>query len=354
MTLNDLGYKPSINEYLKEHDLGDFEIGRIISEHKERYMVRTESQELEAEITGNMRFSAAGREDFPAVGDWVAIMAFDANSAIIHKVLPRFSVIKRQAVGQHGEIQIIATNIDTAFVVQAVDRDFNINRIERYLTLCYDSKVSPIVVLTKADLVDDAELDSIIAQINLRIVDVPVVAVSSEVEDGYASLLPLIEPGKTYCLLGSSGVGKSTLVNALVGKYDMKTQTISDSTSKGRHTTSHRELIVLEKGGILIDNPGMREVGITDASEGLELTFDSIFQYAEQCKYKDCTHTTEDGCAVIMAVENGEVSEAAYENYLKLEREKAYFESTSADRRKKGKNLAKVIKNMKRDMKGKY
>jgi ribosome biogenesis GTPase len=284
------------------------------------------------------------------VGDWVAFTSYDDGFAIIHKVLPRFSTIKRQAVGQFGEIQIIATNIDYAFLIQAVDRDFNINRLERYLTICYSAKVSPIIVLTKTDLIAEQQLSDIMESVNIRINNIPVVAISNETQDGYDTVKSILEKGKTFCMLGSSGVGKSTLLNNLSGRSIMKTDTISQSTSKGRHVTSHRELIVLESGGILIDNPGMREVGIADSESGLETTFDHIMSLSQNCRFKDCTHTNEKACAVLKAVENGEIDKSSYENYLKMEREKAYFQSTIEDKRKKDKDFGKMQKNYKKDM----
>jgi ribosome biogenesis GTPase / thiamine phosphate phosphatase len=351
MTLEDLGYNSELEKFRTENTLDDFEIGRVVAEHRERYIVRTAESELEAEITGNMRFTAKGRTDFPAVGDWVALSPFDSGVAIIHKILPRFSMITRQAVGQFGEVQIIAANIDYAFLVQAVDRDFNLRRLERYLTLCNSSKLSSIIVLSKTDLIDQARIPAILEQITTRIRNVPVIAVSNETRDGYEAIKAVMEKGKTYCMLGSSGVGKSTLLNNLSGKTLMKTDTISQSTNKGRHTTSHRELIVLENGGILVDNPGMREVGIADSTDGLEITFDQIAERARYCRFKDCTHTSETGCAVIEAVENGTIDRAALENYLKMEREKAHFESTVADRRKKDKLFGKMVRNYKKDLK---
>jgi ribosome biogenesis GTPase len=250
-------------------------------------------------------------------------------------------------------VQIIAANIDVAFLVQAVDRDFNINRFERYLTICYASKVNPVIVLTKTDLISDEKISEITAAIQQRILNVPVIAISNETQDGYEALRRLIEKGKTYCMLGSSGVGKSTLVNNLSGRNIMRTDSISDSTSKGRHVTSHREMVVLENGGILIDNPGMREVGITDSSGGLEITFDSIVSLSKNCKFKDCTHTSEVGCAVLQVLEKGEIDESSYENYLKMEREKAHFEATVAEKRNRDKQFGKMMKNYKKDMKKK-
>lgn len=355
MKLDDLGYNDKIEKSRIENNLEDFDIGRVISEHKERYIVKTEKGEFEAEITGNLRFSAKGREDFPAVGDWVALTIYDSGFSIIHGILPRFSIISRQSVSQFGEVQIIATNIDYAFLIQAVDRDFNINRLERYLTICYSSDVSPIIVLSKTDLIDEQRMNGILNDIKLRIKNVPVTAISNETQNGYEAIKKTIEKGKTYCMLGSSGVGKSTLLNNLSGRTIMRTNTISQSTNKGRHVTTHRELIILENGGILVDNPGMREVGIADTTSGLEITFDKIVSLSQNCKFKDCTHTRETGCSILEAVEKGDIDKNSYENYLKLEREKAHFELTVVEKRKKDKELGKIIKNYKKGMnKNKY
>ena len=351
MKLEDLGYNISFETYRIEQHLESFETGRVIAEHKERYMIKTAKGDFEAEITGNMRFTAKSREDFPAVGDWVALTVFEADFAIIHHIFPRFSVLKRQAIGQWGEVQLIAANIDYAFLLQAADRDFNINRLERYLTLCYSAKVKPIIVLTKTDLSEKTVLTERMEQIKARVEDVPLIAISNKTRTGYDQLAAYIKQGKTYCMLGSSGVGKSSLVNNLSGKSIMKTGSISQSTSKGKHVTSHRELHILENGGIFIDNPGMREVGIADTDAGLETTFEKIVSLSQSCRFKDCTHTKESGCSVLEALELGNLDEKSYENYLKLEREKNHFESTVAERRKKDKDFGKMIKEVKKGLK---
>lgn len=355
MNLEEIGYNDKLEKFRVEQNLNIFEIGRVIAEHKERYIVKTTEGDYEAEITGNIRFTAKGREDFPAVGDWVALTTFDYDFALIHKILPRFSIIKRQAVGQFGEIQIIATNIDYAFLIQAIDRDFNINRLERYLTICNSSHVKPIIILSKIDLINEFQINEILHDLSLRIKNVTIIPISNETKYGYEKIRMIIEKGKTYCLLGSSGVGKSTLLNNLSGNYIMKTDKISQSTNKGKHVTSHRELIILENGGILIDNPGMKEVGIAEASNGFEITFDLLFQFSQNCKFKDCTHTLETGCAVIEAVERGEIDKDSYDNYQKIEKEKAHYESTVIEKRKKDKAFGKMVKNYKKDMnKNKY
>lgn len=344
MTNQDLGYNENLEKHRIEEKLDSFEIGRVISEHKERYTVKTPSNEFDSELIGNLRFTAESRYDFPAVGDWVAFSEYDENKALIHAVYPRTSIIERQAVGRKGQVQIIATNIDFGLIVQAVDRDFNLNRLERYLTICNSSKIEPIVVLSKIDLLNESELENIIDQIKSRIKELQIITVSNQIENGYQDLNQIIQKGKTYCLLGSSGVGKSTLVNNLSGKILMETGHISDSVNKGRHITSHRELVVLENGGILIDNPGMREVGISDLSQGLETTFEIIVEYSQNCKFKDCTHIHEKGCAVLEAVNNGEIDPDALNNFQKIERERSHFESSVAERRKKDRDFGKMIK----------
>ncbi|MDT8401914.1 MAG: GTPase RsgA [Bacteroidales bacterium] len=209
MKLEDLGYNPIIEKSMIENGLEDFDIGRVIAEHKERYIVRSESSEYEAEITSNLRFSASSREDFPAVGDWVALINYCPEMAIIHKILPRLSLISRKAVGKAGDKQVIASNIDYAFLVQATDRDFNINRLERYLAICYTSKVEPVIVLTKTDLVIKERLKEIIESVKRRIDSVPLFAISNETKDGYEALEKIIIKGRTYCFLGSSGAEKA-------------------------------------------------------------------------------------------------------------------------------------------------
>lgn len=351
MKISDLGFNNKRYESWDKSLLDGFVLGRVIAEHKERYVVMTEEGEFDAEITGHLRYAAEDRADYPAVGDWVTLTVYDGSLAIIHRVMPRVSTIARQAVGKHGEIQIIGTNIDYTFLVQAVDRDFSLNRLERYLTICNASKIDAYIILTKTDLIDTETLEGMKKSIAERIKNVPLLAISNLTTDGIDQIKAIIKKGKTYCMLGSSGVGKSTLLNLLSGKETMKTREISEATDRGKHTTTHRELILLEGGGIIIDNPGMREVGVADSGEGLETTFDHITALSKRCKYVDCTHTVEAGCAVLAALETGELDAARYENYLTLEKEKAHFESTVLDRKKRDKEFGKMMKNFKKDRK---
>ncbi|MEM7368523.1 MAG: ribosome small subunit-dependent GTPase A [Bacteroidota bacterium] len=353
LTLKELGYTDTLAQYRADHKLDSLIVGRVISEHKERYVVKTDTAEYDAELIGNIRYSAESRYDFPAVGDWVAMLEYDVDKALIHAVFPRHSILERQAVGRVSQKQIIATNIDYGLIVQSVNRDFNLNRLERYLTICYGAKVEPIIILNKIDLIEEEKLAQLLDQIQSRIKEVPVIAMSNQSLQGLDALTSWIQTGKTYCLLGSSGVGKSTLLNNLLGKKWMQTTEINQQIDRGKHTTTHRELIVLEKGGIMIDNPGMREVGTTDASMGLELTFDLITELSQACKYKDCTHTTESGCAILEAVEKGQLTEDSYYNYQKLQREKAHFEASVVEKRRKDKEMGKLYKRVKKERKRK-
>jgi ribosome biogenesis GTPase / thiamine phosphate phosphatase len=354
MSLIDWGFTAEMELFRQEQGLTGLETGRVIAEHRERYVLVTEQGELDAEVSGHLRFTASKREDFPAVGDWVALSVYEGGTAMIHRLYPRFSAIKRLAAGRNGDLQVVSANIDFAFIVQAVDRDFNINRLERYLTLCHTAKVEPVVILSKIDLAVDTQLESISKQLNQRHQQLKLLFISNTSGLGLDALKSMILPGRTYCLLGSSGVGKSSLLNNLLEKEVMQTKTISAQTGKGRHTTSHRELFFLENGGLLIDNPGMREVGITDESDGLENTFDQLHTLAKLCRFQDCSHQSEAGCAVLDALNNGTLDEAAYLNFLKLEKERQFYETTVSERRKKEKVFGKILKDYhKKDIRNK-
>jgi ribosome biogenesis GTPase len=348
MNLEDLGYNEALEAYRQEHGLGQHLVGRVTVEHRERYMVSSEEGEFDAELLGNLRYAAASKNDLPAVGDWVAISEYDEGKALIHAVFPRHTVLERQAVGKFGEKQIIATNIDYGIIVQSVNRDFSINRLERYLTLCHAAKIQPLIVVTKVDLISEAEQESLLGKIRSRIADVPVFAVSNETQAGIGALKNLVVKGKTYCLLGSSGVGKSSLINSLSGMERMKTGAISEGIDRGKHVTTHRELVPLVNGAVLIDNPGMREVGITDGKGGLENTFEKIYALAETCKFSDCTHTSEIGCAVLAALDSGELEEEVLEHFYKMENEQAHFTSTVLERKVRDKKFGKMVREVKK------
>lgn len=351
MNLETLGYSSILEDYQKRNNLANFNVGRVVSEHKDRYVVKSVEGDFDCELIGNLRFNAASRNDLPAVGDWVAFSPFDDNKALIHAIYPRTSIVERQAIGKSSQKQIIATNIDFGLIVLSINRDFNINRVERYMTICNASKIKPIIILSKIDLIDDEQLNVLLEQIRNRVNGVQIVPLSNHTQLGLDGFKEIIQEGKTYCLLGSSGVGKSSLLNNLIGKEQMETGEISKSIDRGKHVTSHRELVVLEGGGMIIDNPGMREVGITEAEEGIEITFDQIVTLTEDCKFNNCTHSNEKGCAVLEALENGEIDESSFNNFRKMEKERAHFEANVQEKKKYDKKMSKLIRRVIKDKK---
>ncbi len=351
MNIADLGMTAELDAWCREHVPEEFTVGRVTQEHRERYVVSDGANEYDAEITGNMRFSAASRSDFPAVGDWVSMTCYDSGQALIHGILPRKSVLSRQAIGKPGEIQIIATNIDVAFIVQAINNNFSVNRLERYLAICLAAGIEPVLVLSKTDLVTGEEIKAALHELESRGRHVQHVLLSNTTRDGVDSILGYIPKGKTCCVMGSSGVGKSTLINNLLHSDRLRTGEISHSTNKGRHVTEHRELFILDNGGIIIDTPGMKEVGITDVEEGVKATFGEISDLGKECRFPDCNHISEAGCAVLAALENGTLDRNTYENYLKLRKEQERFQTTLAEKRKRDKQFGKLLKNYSRDKK---
>lgn len=351
MRLEDLGLTEEYSRLLSGPDLSGFAIGRVTQEHRERYIVSDGENEYEAEITGNLRFSSASREDFPAVGDWVAMTPYESGQAFINKVLPRKSLLARRAAGRPGEVQIIATNIDIAFIVQAISNNFSINRLERYLAICHTAAIEPVLVLSKTDLVTDEEISAALNELEKRGREVRHILLSNVTRDGIDQVLALIRKGKTCCVMGSSGVGKSTLINNLLQRDVLKTGEISHSTNKGRHVTEHRELIILDNGGIVIDTPGMKEVGMTDVEEGVRTTFREIYELAQNCRFPDCSHMNESGCAVLDALESGTLNRGYYENYVKIHKEQERFRVTVAEKHRRDKQFGKLLKNYHRDMK---
>jgi ribosome biogenesis GTPase len=353
MNLLDLGWSDDLTAYLKNNQLSNFFAGRVTQEHRERYIVSTGDIEYDAEITGNLRFSANSRCDFPAVGDWVTITVYDSDQAIIHKILPRKSVLERQAVGKYGEKQIISTNIDVAFIIQAINNNFSINRLERYLTICYSANIEPVLVVSKIDMSTEKEIRDAINDLETREKKVKYLLLSNITLKGLDQITGFIQKGKSYCVVGSSGVGKSTLINNLLKKNILKTGLISQCTNKGKHITDHRELFVLDNGGIIIDTPGMRELGMADNSEGIKTTFQEIFNLSLKCKFSDCTHVNETGCSVIEALNNGTIDKDSLDNYLQIQKEQERFHSTVAEKRKKDKKFGKMLKNYHKEIKKK-
>jgi ribosome biogenesis GTPase / thiamine phosphate phosphatase len=344
MTLNDIGFNSTLENYILENKFSEFVPGRVTQEHRERYVVSTGDYEYDAEITGNLRFTSNSRTDFPAVGDWVLMTIYEPDMAIIHKVLPRKSVLERQSVSKFGEKQIISANIDYALIMQSIDINFNINRFERYLTVCYSSDIEPLLIISKTDLATPERIRDVTDQLESRIRKVRTVMINNLTQEGFESITGLLQKGKTYCVVGSSGVGKSTLINNLLRQNILKTDSISNSTNKGKHVTSHRELFVLENGAIIIDTPGMRELGITEDSSGIKSTFDDIVSLSSKCRFSNCTHINEAGCAVLEAVAKGTINSDTLENYFRIQRDQQRFQISVAEKHKKDQKLGRLYK----------
>lgn len=316
------------NEYFANHfapyaEQG-YSVGRITLEHKRIYRLLSEHGELLGEVTGKLRYEATGREDYPAVGDWVVISPRpEEKKASIHALLPRKSKFSRKAAGDTVEEQIVAANVDTVFLVNALNNDFNIRRMERYLILAWESGASPVIILSKADLCED--LDARLAEVESVAIGVPVHVVSAEQEEGLEQLAPYLGEGQTIALMGSSGVGKSTLINKLSGAEMQRVSGVREGDDRGRHTTTHRELFQLPGGAMMIDTPGMRELQLWEADEGFRGAFDDIESIAETCRFNDCQHVREPGCAVRAAIADGSLEKARFDSYLKLQRELAHL-----------------------------
>ncbi len=293
---------------------------RVVKQLRDRSTVISAEGELTAEVSGRFRHDAQGPADYPAVGDWVAVRTVSGGPALIEAVLPRRSAFTRKAAGDAVEAQVVAANIDTVFLVSGLDGDFNLRRIERYVTTAWSSGAEPVLVLNKADLRDD--LEEVAAAAETVAPRVPIVTASARGARGLEALAPYLCPGKTVALLGSSGVGKSTIINRLLGEDRFRTADVSDAgEGRGRHTTTYRELVRLPGGALLIDTPGLRELGLWADDEGLDRTFEEIDRLAVRCRFPDCGHEREPGCAVRQAVEAGLVAAERWQSYLKLRRE---------------------------------
>lgn len=350
MRLRDLGFDQWFEAHSTEFRREGCSFARISAVDRGSYLIKNESGEVPAELTGKLSYQIESSVDLPCVGDWVTANYYnDDTAAIIHLVFPRKTFLRRKTAGENVDYQMIAANIDVAYIVQSCHFDFNPRRLDRYLVMAADGHVEPIVVLTKTDLISRDELDQKIAIISSA-TKAKVIALSNITGVGFGEFQQTLSPGKTYCLLGSSGVGKTTLINRVIGQGTFNTKAVS-ATGEGAHTTSRRQLIVLSQGAMLIDTPGMRELGIVGASDGVDMGFEELVVLSANCRYANCSHEHEPGCAVRAAVENGELSEDRYSSYIKLKKESEHHEMSYLDKRKKDKAFGRFIKSAKKQMK---
>lgn len=349
--LKHLGFDDWFQARIEADKLALHEIARVVSVHKDSYMITKGQGDVFAELTGKLAYTADSSTDLPTTGDWVYVDFYDDDThAIIHGILPRKTIIQRKTSGKTFDIQLIATNIDSAFIVQSLDYNFNLRRLERYLVMINEANINPVILLSKCDLVSEDDIKKKIESVKEISSQTTVLPFSNESGENIDNIKDILVSGHTYCLLGSSGVGKTTLLNSILGDSRFETKSVSKKESKGRHTTTSRELIQLENGAMLIDTPGMRELGNISVDAGIDETFSDIVELAMNCKFNNCMHVNEKGCAVLAAIKEGELSEKRYKNYLKMKNESAFNDMSYFEKRQKDKNFGKMIKSV---MKGK-
>ena len=351
MKLIDLGFDSWFEAHVDDLRKVDQGIARVSAVDRNSYIIRNEIREIPAELAGKFYFNVESSDQLPCVGDWVTVTYHnDDTFAIIHGVFPRRTFLRRKRAGVEVDYQLIAANIDIAFIVQSCHFDFNVPRMNRYLVMAADGHVEPIVILAKTDLISHDELQQKITAIRQAGITTRVIALSNITGSGFDEFLQVLIPGRTYCLLGSSGVGKSTLINHLIGRDALDTKADS-GTGEGTHTTARRQLIVLDKGMIFIDTPGMRELGLLGASDGINKGFEDIIELSMACRYADCSHTQESDCAVLTAIAQGDLSEERYSNYMKLRKESEHYEMSYLEKRKKDRAFGRFVKTVKKNMK---
>ena len=323
--LHDLGWTDSHTTEFEPHSRAGLLPARVAAQHRGAYALLTELGELRAELAGRLSHEANGAGDLPAVGDWVAVVPRpEEGAATIQQVFARRTKFSRKVALAAAEEQVLAANVDAVFLVMSLNEDFNLRRLERYITMAWESGAQPVIVLTKTDLCPEWELR--VLDVEAIAFGVPVHAISSLTGDGLDLVRDQLAPGRTIALLGSSGVGKSTLVNTFAGEELLATQEIREDDGQGRHTTTHRQLVLLPGGGLVLDTPGMRELQLWESSDGISETFSDVEELAAQCRFSDCAHGTEPGCAVQAALDDGSLPFPRWASYRKLQRELAHLE----------------------------
>lgn len=352
--IKQFGWNSFFEEAFRSYTSLSYLPARVLSEQKHRYQLLSQYGEVSAEVRGKLVYESDGRQDFPAVGDWVVTqIRSEEKSATIHAILPRQTKVSRKVAGSLTEEQILVANVDFLFLVNALDQKVNLRRIERYLALAWGSGATPVILLTKADVVEEDTLTEILEDVENIAFGVPIHILSSINGRGLDRVRNALPLGKTVALLGSSGAGKSTLINALLEESIQTIQEVRAGDSKGKHTTTTRELFVLPSGALLVDTPGMRELQLWDAQEGIEEAFEDIEAFAVQCRFRDCQHQQEPHCAVKEALKSGELLEERFHNYQKIQKELAYLErkqdvQARLTEKKKWKKIAQHVKNNKK------
>ena len=327
-------------------------IARVAAVDRDQLLLVDRTSAFRAKLAGSYLHRHHLPHELPCVGDWVCLEKSGDDFGVVHAIIERRTSLRRKSAGNVIEYQMIAANVDYVVIVQSCHFDFNLKRLERYLVMVMDGGAAPYILLTKTDLLDPGVVAAQLAEIRSAGITASIVTLSNVTREGVDDFKRLLFPGKTYCFVGSSGVGKSTLINQLMGREMLETRAVS-GTGEGRHTTVRRELIRIEGGALVIDNPGMREFGIVGAEGGIGSSYSDITDLSSNCRYRDCSHTGEPGCAVLEAVHSGEISQRHFENYLKLRKESEFYQMSYVEKKKKDRDFGKNIKSVKKDLKGK-